>query len=318
MAELIRIDRKSSVLNHPTLPCLSKYHTINLTAGCPYECRYCYAQSFRSYPGPGKIHFYANTLDRLRRELPRKRKRPELVYFSTSCEPFMPYPPILDELFGAMKLLLEDGVFVLISTKSPIPARFLDLFSRHKNLVQVQVGLTTVDDRVRQLLEPNAASVEERLRTLGELVERRVRTDVRIDPLTPELTDTEASLGNLLRAVSKHRVRRAAASYLFLRRANKRRLDVTFGAWSFREMAERLYTDRIERYCGGGTVRIPRRAYRARRYAWLKEAATEHGIRLNLCGCKNPDLTDDCCHPAPPIVDGRREQSTLFETHGGE
>ncbi len=314
---IVEIERKSSVLGRPALPCLSRYHTINLTAGCPYECRYCYAQSFRSYPGRGRINFYANTLERLRRELPRKRKKPELVYFSTSCEPFMPYPQILDELFGTMELLLVHGVFVLISTKSRIPERFLDLFAAHRDLVHVQVGLTTTDDRIRRLLEPNAASVDQRLETLGALTGRRIRTEIRIDPLTPELTDSETSFGELCRAASERGVRSAAASYLFLRRANVGRLDVRLRAWSFREMAARLYTDRIEHYCGGGTVRIPRRAYRASKYESLRQTATGCGIRLSLCACKNPGLTSDCCHPAPPIIDGCNVQPTLFETHGG-
>ena len=318
MAQVIEVERKSSVLSHPTLPCLSKYHTINLTAGCPYECRYCYAQSFRSYPGQGRVKFYANTLERLHRELPRKRKKPELVYFSTSCEPFMPYPQILDELFGTMGLLLVHGVFVLISTKSRIPARFLDLFAAHKDLVHVQVGLTTADDRIRNLLEPNAASVEQRLETLGALTERGIRTDVRIDPLTPELTDTETSFRDLCQAVSKRDVRSGAASYLFLRRANVPRLDVKSGAWSFRKMAARLYTDKIEHYCGGGTVRIPQRAYRELKYESLRQTAAGYGIRLNLCGCKNPDLTSERCHPVPPVINGCKAQPTLFATHGGQ
>ena len=316
MATVIEIERKSAVLRHFGSQCLGKYHTINLTAGCPYECRYCYAQSFRSYPGPGRVNFYANTLERLRRELPRKRKKPELVYFSTSCEPFMPYPQILDELFGTIELLLVHGVFVLISTKSHIPERFLDLFAAHKDLVHVQVGLTTTDDRIRHLLEPNAASVDWRLETLGTLAERGIRTEVRIDPLTPELTDTETSFRELCRAVSERGVRSGAASYLFLRRANVSRLDVWLGAWSFRKMAARLYTDRIGHYCGGGTVRIPQRAYRALKYKQLRQTAAGCGIRLNLCACKNPDLTNDCCHPAPPTVDGCETQPTLFEPHG--
>ena len=53
MAQVTDVERKSDVLKRPSLPCLSEYHTINLAAGCPYKCRYCYAQSFRSNPGQG-------------------------------------------------------------------------------------------------------------------------------------------------------------------------------------------------------------------------------------------------------------------------
>jgi DNA repair photolyase len=313
MAEVIDVERKSSVLMHPALPCLSQYHTINLTAGCPYECRYCYAQSFRSYPGRGKVHFYANTLDLLRRELPRKRQKPSLVYFSTACEPFIPERRILDSLYGTMQLLLANGVFLLISTKSLIPSQFLQLFAGHPGLVHVQVGLTTVDDRVRQLLEPNAASVDDRLATLGSLARRGTRAEVRMDPLIPGLTDTEQSLGALCDAVVQCGVKQAAASYLFLRPGNSARLGIRFGDWSFREMSKRLYTQRIEGYCGGGAIRIPSAEYRSDRYELLKDLCANRGITVQLCACKNPDLTQQCCHPRAATGHGEKAQHTLFD-----
>jgi len=312
MAQIVEVDRKTNVLKHPSLPCLSRYHTINLTAGCPYECRYCYAQSFRSHPGPGKVTFYANTLDLLRRELPRKRKKPALVYFSTACEPFVPHQHILTCLYGVMELLLDSSVFLLISTKSQIPERFLELFAQHPGEVHVQVGLTTTDDGVRQLLEPNATTVEERLGTLRALVERGVQTEARIDPLTPELTDSEESFVSLCEGIAQCGVRHAAASYLFLRRANYRRIAAGLGGRGFREMVNRLYTHQIEKYCGGGTIRIVAPEYRRQKYEMLRSIATECGIELRLCQCKNPDVTTECCHPQPATDDGQAAQTTLF------
>lgn len=312
MADIIEAKRKANVLTRPSLPCLSSYYTINLTAGCPYECRYCYAQSFRSYPGRGKVKFYANTLDLLRRELPRKRKKPELVYFSTACEPFVPYDRILTSLYGAMEFLLDYSVFILISTKSRIPENFLRLFAGHPGRVHVQVGLTTTNERVRQLLEPNAATIEARLETLRALVHHGVSAEVRMDPLMPELTDTEESFVCLCEEIARCGVRHAAASYLFLRRANYRRLVVRLGGWSFHDMSQRLYTHRIEKYCGGGTIRMVTPAYRRKKYGQLKRIATDHGISLTLCQCKNPDLTTECCHPGPPIAGHSTIQATLF------
>lgn len=314
MAEIIEVERKSNVLSHPTLPCLSDHYTINLMAGCPFECRYCYAQSFRSHPGRGKVLFYANTLDLLRRELPRKRKKPEQVYFSTACEPFAPFKRNLESLYEVMKLLLNSSVFLLISTKSRIPERFLKLFAHYHDLVHVQVGLTTVDDRVRQVLEPNAAPVKERLANIKDLTALDLRAEVRADPLIPELTDTEESFVRLCEEIARCGIEKAAASYLFLRGLNYRRLAVTLGDWSFPEMSKRLYVHKIEEYCGGGTIRIPVPEYRAKKYADLKSIANDSGIHLSLCRCKNPDLALECCHPSPPATQGNPEQAALFPT----
>ncbi len=312
MAEIISVERKSTVLGRPALPCLSSYHTINLTAGCPYECIYCYAQSFRSHPGRGKVRFYANTLDLLSRELPRKRRMPELVYFSTACEPFMPHERILSSLYGVMELLLEQSVFLLISTKSRIPEKFLRLFARYPDRVHVQLGMTTTDDRVRQLLEPKAAGVADRLATLRDLISHGVRAEVRMDPLVPELTDTQESFGLLCEAITRAGVENATASYLFLRRGNYGRLAVSHEGWSFPEMSKRLYTHKIDEYCGGVAILIPSPAYRKRKYDELTKIAKDHMITLSLCRCKNPDLTVGLCHPRPPENDRQSKQDKLF------
>jgi len=312
MAEIIEVERKSNVLSHPTLPCLSAHYTINQMAGCPFECRYCYAQSFRSHPGQGKVLFYANTLDLLRRELPRKRKKPEQVYLSTACEPFAPFKRNLESIYEVMRLLLENSIFLLISTKSRIPERFLKLFAHYPDLIHVHLGMTTVDDRVRQLLEPYAAPVEDRLANIRDLAALRIRADVRADPLIPELTDTGESFARLCEKVADCGIGKMIASYLFLRGANYRRLAVTLGDWSFSEMSKRLYVHRIEEYCGGGTIRIPEPEYREKKYGELKSIAEDRGIHLSSCHCKNPDLTVERCHPGPPATRENPKQATLF------
>ena len=313
MAELIRMQCKGHVLTHPTLRCLAPYHTINLTAGCPCECRYCYAQSFRSYPGRGKVKFYANTLELLRDKLPRKRARPKLVYFSTACEPFMPYDEILDCLFGCMGLLLEDGCELLISTKARIPRRFLDLFARYPGKVHVQVGVTTVDDAIRELLEPHASAVAVRLGTLKDLVQRHVDCEARMDPLVPLLTDTADRFDATVAAIASQGVSKAVASYLFLRRANYRRLSVRYREWSFEQMAAQLYTGTIKNYCGNNDIRVADLEYRKLKYPELQRIADRHTVSLGLCACKNPDYATTCCHPVPGVdVNANSIQPRLF------
>jgi len=174
--------RRADVLRQPPLPCLSKYHTLNLTAGCPNECRYCYAQNYKHHPGWGTVAFYANTLERLRAEFEEVRPRPTLVYLSTASEPFLPVERIQDDMFEIMRFLLEKGVFLLISTKGVIGARFADLFAQWPGRVLVQVGLTTVDDETRRLLEPRATSVAQRLANVELLAGRGVPVEARMDP----------------------------------------------------------------------------------------------------------------------------------------
>jgi DNA repair photolyase len=290
--------RRSCLLTQPKLPCLATYHALNLTAGCPNECRYCYAQSFAYHPGWGTVAFYANFLSRLREELPAMREKPRLVYFSTACEPFLSIEPILDDLYEIMTLLLDAGVFLLIVTKGAIPRRFAALFEMHREEVFVQIGITTVDDTVREFMEPHAATVTQRFENFELLMAHGVPCEARMDPLIPGLTDDEVSLDALLYDLSRRGVHRATASYLFLRWGIRPPADLSRGNWSFREM-RRLYTHKVSDYCGRGMIWLPPTDYRRRKYADLTTLAAGHNIRLRLCACKNKDLTSDCCHPLP-------------------
>ena len=163
--KVVSWQRRAEVLTRPKLPCLAEFHTVNLTAGCPNECRYCYAQSYAHHPGWGKVAFYANAKEKLKDELAgvrqssRSHEMPRLVYFSTASEPFVPAPRILDDLYEIMAALLEVGAALVISTKGVVPERYVALFARYPGKVCVQVGITTLDDEARRLIEPRAASL---------------------------------------------------------------------------------------------------------------------------------------------------------------
>jgi len=303
MFELVETVRKTAVLKHPTLPCLGKHYTINLLSGCPYECRYCYTQSYTSHPGWGKVMFYANTLESLKRELGRMRRRPEMVYFSTACEPFTAHPKVLGMLFEVMRVLLERGISILISTKSRIPEEFLPLLAEHRERVVVQAGLTTAEDRVRQVIEPAAPAVAERLANILHLYENKIPFEVRADPIIPELTDTRDNIQNLFEAISQRGARRVVVSYVFLRSANVGPLSqIRHEGFSFAETAGRRFTQTIDHYCGHNTIRVVDAAYRGEKYREIEAIGKNFGLAVGFCRCKNTDMTGQCCHPAEELA----------------
>jgi DNA repair photolyase len=227
MAKLIYKERKTPVLTKVVLPCITDYYNINITGGCVSGCVYCYAQGYSSNPKNETITFYHNSFTRLERELVRKRSRPKIVYFSSASEPFAPFAPALDETYKIMDLLMKNSVNIFISTKSRIPERFIELFSRRPESVHVQVGITTADDEVRKVLEPNAAPVKQRLMNMERLNSARVFTEARLDPLIPGITDREESLEELFPVLAGAGINNAISSYLFLRTSNRNRLRKT-------------------------------------------------------------------------------------------
>ncbi len=227
------------------------------------------------------------------------RKRPGMVYFSTVCEPFTSHPRVLETLFGVMTLLLEHSVPLLISTKSLIPVEFIELLAKFREQVFVQAGLTTTNDRIRQVIEPQAPAVVDRLANISQLCENKIPFEVRADPLIPELTDTQENVRKLFEAIAARGAKRVVTSHVFLRPGNMGPLSkVRLDGFSFTEMAGRLFTRKIENYCGSYTIQVADRGYRQEKYREIEEAGKVCGVEVGFCRCKNPDVKDQCCHPA--------------------
>jgi len=310
MARLVYKERKGLVLTKVPLPCITGYYNINLTGGCAFRCIYCYAQGYSSSPKDETVTFYSNTFEKLRMELPRKRERPQIVYFSSASEPFAPFAPALDELYRVVEFMMKSNINIFISTKGRIPDRFLNLFSRRPESVRVQVGITTAEDEVRKIFEPHAAPIEQRLFNIKRLISVGIATEARLDPLIPGITDQEESLARLFRALAGAGIKTAISSYLFLRTSNRNRLRKAYERFNL-DLDYYFQGDKIN-YCRGGEVDIASKQYRSAKYDSIIRIAKNAGIRIKLCHCRNPDLTEQSCHPQGedfPIA----KQLTLFQ-----
>lgn len=313
MVVVERRQRKGPVLTPSSLPCLGAIPTINITEGCAHACSYCYTQGYSGYPGANRVVLFDNTAELVRAELARKRRRPRRAYFSPSSDPFQPVPEVQDVTFDTMSALLDRGVEAAFLTKGAVGDRFLALYANRPDRVFAQVGITTLAEGLMRALEPRAASAAERLRTIEGLTRAGVVTRARLDPLVPDLTDTEENLRPLLSALSQRGVRSVAASYLFLRQAFLRRVTERLRAlagWS--HATENWPWCRFADGVGGG--RMIGSESRCQRFGRLRDLAAEHNIEVHLCACKNPDLdlALNCQIAGPPLPSARHDTAPLF------
>lgn len=316
MVVVERRQRKGPVLTPSSLPCLGAVPTINITEGCAHGCAYCYTQGYSGYPGADHVVLFDNTADLVRAELSRKRRRPRRVYFSPSSDAFQPVPEVLDVTFDTMSALLDRGVEVAFLTKGAVGDRFLTLFAALPDRVFAQIGITTQAESLIRALEPRAASVAERLRTIEGLTQTGVVTRARLDPLVPDLTDIEENLGPLLSALSRRGIRSVSASYLFLRPAFARsvaeRLRALAG-WS--HATEHWPWCRFADGVGGGRMIGP--GPRRERLGRLRDLAAEQDIDVHVCACKNTDIdfASNCRIAGPPLPPLRHDTAPLFDGH---
>lgn len=316
MFEIVPVQRKSPVLVASKLPCLTGMRTLNLTSGCAHGCLYCYAQGYAAYPGRGRVFVYANLLERLRDELGRARRRPEVVSFSPASDLFQPVPEVLSLAYDILNYLLTQGIGVVFLTKGRIPKQHMQLLLAHASQVRAQIGLIAMDPRLTRRIEPHAASPRRRLEQMRVLTAGGIATQARFDPMLPGVTDDPDTLHALCAAVADAGVRQIAASTLFLRQpaVSVLRRELR-GSPVLRRLIGAFDHGRWLSILGGqSTVLVPSTARRKKTYQWLLDIARQYGLEVRVCGCKNPDLSDDTCNIAgrwsPPVTVER--QLALF------
>jgi DNA repair photolyase len=299
MVTVTRARRRSSVLTPSGLACLSALPTVNLTAGCLHDCVYCYIRGYRNYPGESRIVLYEDTLERLQYELRPGQPKPRAVYFSPSSDLFQPAPEVLELSHAVLEFLFSEGIGVAFLTKGEIPDETLELLIDHADLVQAQVGLITLDEELSRVFEPHAASPRTRLWQLHSLIAGGVAVAARLDPILPTLTDDPEALERQFAALAQVGVKRAAAGVLFLRPGIlywlSRRVP--------REMLAPLlaaYREEERAVMRGAEYPIRNLGLERRReiFGRLQEAAEAHGIQLDVCACKNPDIARGSCNIA--------------------
>jgi DNA repair photolyase len=189
----------------PLCTCPVKY-SLHPYTGCSHKCLYCYATA---YIGLRESTPKKNFIENLRKELD-KANRNIIVEMSTSSDP---YPPIEDKLRltrQTLKELFRRGFRVLITTKSSLVTRDLDLLSANRSAVMITI--TTLDERLSKVIEPGAPPPSERLLALKELAKKGVPVGARVDPVIPFVNDDPAELSLLVEKLQEVGVKHVVTS----------------------------------------------------------------------------------------------------------
>ncbi len=171
-------------------------YTVNPYVGCQHRCTYCYARFMKRFTGHREpwgefVDVKINAPDLLCKEI--NRKPPGRVWISGVCDPYQPIEKKYELTRKCLEVLVGCGWPITVQTKSPLVLRDIDLFRRVAN-IEVGLSVTTADDDIRELFEPNAPSIEERIRALGELHNAGIRTYAMIAPMLPGAEELAAQL----------------------------------------------------------------------------------------------------------------------------
>jgi DNA repair photolyase len=162
-------------------------YVINPYTGCQHGCTYCYARFMKRVTGHkepwGKfVDVKINAPDLLRVEI--KKKRRGRVWVSGVCDPYQPLEKKYKLTRQCLEILAQNDWPVTIQTRSPLVLRDMDIIKRARDF-EAGFTVTTADDSIRKLFEPNAPPVNDRIKALEELHRAGIRTYAMIAPMLP-------------------------------------------------------------------------------------------------------------------------------------
>ncbi len=180
---------------------LSAENNINLYRGCTHGCIYCDSRS-DCY---GMDHEFedvavkSNAIELLEDALRRKR-RPCMINTGSMCDPYMHCEEKLALTRRALDVIDQYNCGVTVITKSDRVLRDIDLYeqiNRHSRAI-IQMTMTTADEDLCRIIEPNVCTTRRRYEVLKEFRRRRIPTVVRISPILPYINDTTENLNGIL------------------------------------------------------------------------------------------------------------------------
>jgi len=113
-----------------------------------------------------------------------KKKRGR-VWVSGLCDPYQPLEEEYKLTRRCLEILRQHNWPVIIQTRSPLVLRDIDII-REAGEFEVGFTVTTANDEIRKLFEPNAPPIGERITALDEFHRAGVKTYAMIAPILPE------------------------------------------------------------------------------------------------------------------------------------
>ena len=189
---------------------LSSDNGMNLYRGCSHGCIYCDSRSkcYNMNHDFEDIEVKSNALELLENTLRRKRKRC-MIGTGAMTDPYIPLEQRLQHTRKALLLIEKYGFGVALQTKSSRVLRDLDVLKRinEKTKAVVQITLTTADDTLCRIIEPNVSTTRERFEALKTLRDAGIPTVVWLCPILPYINDTQENIRAILDMCVEAKVR---------------------------------------------------------------------------------------------------------------
>jgi DNA repair photolyase len=238
-------EHPKKIINKVSSPDVGLDYSINPYQGCEHGCVYCYARNSHEYWGfdagldfESKIIVKKNAAELLEKELlnPKWKVKPIVLSGNTDC-----YQPLERKLRITRSLLNVMAKYrhpVGIITKNVGFLEDMDILEdlAKDNLVRVILSITSLDEKLRSVLEPRTASSIKKLEAIKILSDKGIPVSIMNAPIIPGLNHTE--IPEIIKKASENGATDAGYTVV---RLNGRIAEI------FKKWLENYFPDRFEK-----------------------------------------------------------------------
>lgn len=180
---------------------LSAGNGMNIYRGCSHGCIYCDSRSvcYGFTHAFEDIEVKGNAPELLEKALSSKRKKC-MIGTGSMCDPYLHIEKKLQLTRKCLEIIDRHEFGVTVLTKSAGVLRDMDLLCsiNSKAKAVVQMTLTTYDEKLCRIIEPNVSTTKERFEALMEFKKAGIPTVVWLTPILPFINDTEENIRGIL------------------------------------------------------------------------------------------------------------------------
>lgn len=180
---------------------LSAHNGMNIYRGCTHGCIYCDSRSrcYQINHDFEDIEVKINAPELLEVALSKKRKKC-MIGTGAMCDPYIHLEENLKNTRRCLEIINSYGFGLAIQTKSARILRDLDLLKEinSKSKCVVQMTLTTYDEDLCKIIEPNVSTTRERFEVLKVMRDNGIPTVVWLCPILPFINDNEENIRGIL------------------------------------------------------------------------------------------------------------------------
>jgi len=199
-------------------------YNMNIYRGCCHGCIYCDSRSLcYKIEHFDTVRAKQDALRIIRDDLLKKRRK-GVVATGAMSDPYNPFEKELNLTRNALELMNAYRFGIAVATKSPLVCRDINILHdiQIHSPVLIKMTITSADDTLCKIVEPEAPPSSERFSAVKNLSEGGVYAGILMMPLLPFIQDTEENIIGIVRKAKENGARFVYAAMGMTLRAGNR------------------------------------------------------------------------------------------------